>query len=386
MDLISLGVGLVVGVAAGWFITSLLYRKDLELHRKELESEKAVGEARKGDREDFANLFANLSSEALQKNNEQFLTLAKERLSKQTETGELKLEEKKKLIDANLKKMAAGLENLSKETVALKTGLNLNKDETSKLQKTTEDLRNVLSSSQARGQWGEKMVEDILNLVGLVEHINFVKQKQLESGPGRPDFTFLLPSDKKVNLDAKFPLAHYERFIAADDEEIKKSAKKNFLTDVKNHIKAVAGRNYISPEDNTVDYVLVFIPNESIYAFIHQSDPAILDFALEKRIILCSPITLYAVVSLIHQAVSDFVMEERAEEIMKLLGEFQNQWDKFKGVLKKMGNRIADTQREFADLTSTRTNMLEKSLDKIESIRSQQESEPEALTEDSTET
>ena len=96
MDLILLGIGLVVGVAAGWFITSLLFRKDLELHRKELESEKAVGEARKGDREDFANLFANLSSEALQKNNEQFLALAKERLSKQTEAGELKLEEKKK--------------------------------------------------------------------------------------------------------------------------------------------------------------------------------------------------------------------------------------------------------------------------------------------------
>ena len=378
MELNSL-LFLLVGLAGGCIVTALLYRQKLK-------SIETLEEARKGDQAGMEKAFESLSYAALKESTSEFLKLAKQTLSNQTEAGEAKLDEKKKLIDARLETMGKNLDDLLKETVKLKTGLTSSQTETNRLRETTEDLRNVLSSSQARGQWGEKMVEDILNLVGLVEHINFVKQKQLESGPGRPDFTFLLPSDKKVNLDAKFPLAHYERFIAADDEEIKKSAKKNFLTDVKNHIKAVAGRNYISPEDNTVDYVLVFIPNESIYAFIHQSDPAILDFALEKRIILCSPITLYAVVSLIHQAVSDFVMEERAEEIMKLLGEFQNQWDKFKGVLKKMGNRIADTQREFADLTSTRTNMLEKSLDKIESIRSQQESEPEALTEDSTET
>ncbi|MEE3297656.1 MAG: DNA recombination protein RmuC [Planctomycetota bacterium] len=385
MDLISLGIGLGiglgVGVAAGWFITSLLHRKDLELHRKELESEKAVGEARKGDREDFANLFANLSSEALQKNNEQFLALAKERLSKQTEAGELKLEEKKKLIDANLKKMANSLDNLGKETLELKTGLTLSKDETLKLQKTTEDLRNVLSSSQARGQWGEKMVEDILDLVGLVEHINFVKQKQVESGE-KPDFTFLLPNQKKVNLDAKFPLAHYERFVAADDKVVKEAEKKQFLVDVKGHIKAVANRNYINPAENTVDYVLVFIPNESIYAFIHQSDPAILDFALEKRIILCSPITLYAVVSLIHQAVSNFAMEERAGEIMNHLANFQKQWELYKSVLENMGKRIESAQKEYEKLTTTRTRQLEKPLNKIGELRSQQEDELELLSED----
>ena len=384
MDLISLGIGLGVGIAAGWFITSLLYRKDLELHRKELESEKAVGEARKGDREDFANLFANLSSEALQKNNEQFLTLAKERLSKQTESGELKLEEKKKLIDANLKKMADSLDNLGKETLELKTGLTLSKDETLKLQKTTEDLRNVLSSSQARGQWGEKMVEDILNLVGLVEHINFVKQKQVESGE-KPDFTFLLPNQKKVNLDAKFPLAHYERFVAADNEVVKEAEKKQFLADVKGHIKAVADRNYINPAENTVDYVLVFIPNESIYAFIHQSDPAILDFALEKRIILCSPITLYAVVSLIHQAVSNFAMEERAGEIMNHLANFQKQWELYKSVLENMGKRIESAQKEYEKLTTTRTRQLEKPLNKIGELRSRQEDELDLLSEDSLE-
>ena len=376
MDLISL-LYLLLGFAGGCIVTALLYRQKMK-------SIEALEEARKEDQEGMEKTFESLSYAALKESTSEFLKLAKETLSTQTEAGEAKLDEKKKLIDARLETMGKNLDNLLKETVKLKTGLTSSQAETNRLRETTEDLRNVLSSSQARGQWGEKMVEDILNLVGLVEHINFVKQKQVESGE-KPDFTFLLPNKKKVNLDAKFPLAHYERFVAADDEAIKETEKKQFLADVKGHIKAVADRDYINPAENTVDYVLVFIPNESIYAFIHQSDPAILDFALEKRIILCSPITLYAVVSLIHQAVSNFAMEERAGEIMKLLADFQKQWDLFKGVLETMGKRIESAQMEYEKLTTTRTRQLEKPLNKIEEIRSRQESGPEFITEDSTE-
>ncbi|HBO51455.1 MAG: DNA recombination protein RmuC [Planctomycetota bacterium] len=376
MDLISL-LYLLLGFAGGCIVTALLYRQKMK-------SIEALEEARKGDQEGMEKTFESLSYAALKESTSEFLKLAKETLSNQTEAGEAKLDEKKKLIDARLETMGKNLDNLLKETVKLKTGLTSSQAETNRLRETTEDLRNVLSSSQARGQWGEKMVEDILNLVGLVEHINFVKQKQVESGE-KPDFTFLLPNKKKVNLDAKFPLAHYERFVAADDEAVQETEKKQFLADVKGHIKTVADRDYINPAENTVDYVLVFIPNESIYAFIHQSDPAILDFALEKRIILCSPITLYAVVSLIHQAVSNFAMEERAGEIMKLLADFQKQWDLFKGVLETMGKRIESAQMEYEKLTTTRTRQLEKPLNKIEEIRSRQESGPEFITEDSTE-
>ena len=159
---------LLVGVAIGSVLTALVYRQKQK-------SLAALEDARRGDRRDIENAFASLSLNALTKNSEQFLVLAQQKLSEETATGEAKLEEKKKLIDVNLENIAKKLANLNQGTIELKTGLSLNKDETSKLRKTTEDLRNVLSSSQARGQWGEKMVEDILNLVGLVEHINFVK-------------------------------------------------------------------------------------------------------------------------------------------------------------------------------------------------------------------
>ena len=119
--------------------------------------------------------------------------------------------------------------------------------------------------------------------------------------------------------------------------------------------------------------MLVFIPNESIYAFIHQSDAGILEYALRNRIILCSPITLYAVLSLIHQAVSNFAMEQQAGEIMEILVEVQKQFDKYTEQMGKMGDRIADAQKQFDTLTTTRTNMLDRPLRKINDIRSSQE-------------
>ena len=349
------------GLLVGIFVATLF-------HRQKQRSLEKLDELRRQDRTEAENTFATLSLDALTKNTEAFLNLAKERLSAQTAVGEEKLTQKKQLIDASLHTMAESLKTLNAETIKLTTGLKSSHAETTKLRETTEDLRNVLSSSQARGQWGERMVEDILNLVGLEEHLNFNKQKQVASGE-RPDFTFLLPKKKTVNLDAKFPLTHYQRYIEADLKAVQETEKKQFLDDAKGHIKEVAARDYVNPADNTVDYVLVFIPNESIYAFIHQSDPKILDLALENHIVLCSPITLYAVVSLIHHAVSNFAMEERAGEIVRLLMDFRGQWELFTGVMDRMGARIYAAQKEYENLTTTRTRMLEKSLRKIDEIQ-----------------
>ncbi|MFQ6674264.1 MAG: DNA recombination protein RmuC, partial [Fidelibacterota bacterium] len=304
-------------------------------------------------RREMKNAFTSLSVETLEKATDQFLKLANETLKGQVEKGEATLEEKKKLIDSSIRNMVQVLEDLKKRSTVLSTQLEESHKETDKLRTTTENLRNVLSSSQARGQWGERMVEDILNVIGLVEDVNYVRQKQTDSGE-IPDYTFFLPKEKKVNMDVKFPLANYERFVAADSDARRERDRKKFLNDVKRHLKDVAARGYVDPAAGTVDYVLVFIPNESIYAFLHQSDRDLLDLALKNRIILCSPITLYAVLSLIRQAVSSFAMEQKAGQIITLLRDFEGQWEMFVASMEKMGRRIEDAKKEFDHLTSTR--------------------------------
>ena len=207
-----------VGLLVGGVVVAFFYRQQQQ-------SQEELQETREKTREEMKHTFASLSFEALQKSTEEFIKLADKTLSTQTKSGEAKLDEKKKLIDANLKTMTETLANLHKETIALKTGLSTNQQETAKLRDTTQNLRNVLSSSQARGQWGERMVVDILNLVGLVEDVNFIQQTRVESGE-TPDFTFFLPKKKKVNLDAKFPLTHYEKYIIAENEAEQETEKK----------------------------------------------------------------------------------------------------------------------------------------------------------------
>ena len=312
--------------------------------------------------------FENLSNKVLLDNQEKFLELASSKFSDLIQNSDKQLENKKELIDSTLKEMKANLDNLSKNTAALEGQMKESKESVGKLTDTTSQLRQILSSSQARGQWGERMVKDILDFIGLVEGINYTQQSQIAEGRDRPDFTFFLPDEKAINMDVKFPLAHYEKFIAAESDSEKESEKKAFLTDVRNRINEVSKRGYIDPKGSTVDYVLLFIPNESIYAFLNQEDHDLIDFSLKKKILLCSPVTLYAILSLIRQAVSNFSMEQKAGEMQELVGVFRKQWERFIDKVDAMGKTLNSLGNHYEELKGTRIRALEKPMEKIESL------------------
>ncbi|RMF07537.1 MAG: DNA recombination protein RmuC [Candidatus Neomarinimicrobiota bacterium] len=256
------------------------------------------------------------------------------------------------------------IDALKEKAAELKGQMEESRSGIEQLETTTSQLRHILSSSQARGRWGERAVEDILQFIGLTEGIHYRKQSTQESG-NRPDYTFFLPRKKLINMDVKFPFTHYERYLQEENEELKEKEKKQFLADVKRHIKTVAGRDYVNPEAGSVDYVLMFIPFESMYAFLNQEDHELIDYALSHKILLCSPITLYAILSLIRQAVSSFAMEQRAGEIQNLVHLFKSQWDRFVDKMDKLGHSLGTAQRHYDELRSTRTRQLEKPVEKI---------------------
>ncbi len=149
--------------------------------------------------------------------------------------------------------------------------------------------------------------------------------------------------------------------------------RKNFLRDVRSRIKEVTTRDYINPEQNTVDYVLLFIPNEQIYSFIHEQDSDIMDEGLKKRVIICSPLTLFAVLAVIRAAVDNVALEKTSNRILSLLGSFKAQWVKFTVSLEKVGKHIDAVHKEYDGLITTRRRALEKPLDEIDEIRIQRE-------------
>lgn len=326
--------------------------------------------------------FGSLSLDSLSKSTEEFLKLAKTHLQSEREVGVKELDAKKGLIDQQLQRMSGELENVSKLMKELEKDrvekfgelagqLKTASEQTSALMQTTTTLREALASTKARGQWGERMAEDVLKIAGFIENINYLKQKSIEGVGLRPDFTFLLPRNLKLNMDVKFPLDNYIRFLEAHSEQDKVRFRNDFLKDVRARLKEVTSREYIDPAQNTVDYVLLFIPNEQIYAFIHEQDSSLLDDGIKNRVIFCSPVTLFAVLSVIRQAVENFALERTSNEILILLGTFKKQWDEFLKRLELLGKRIGDAQKEYETLTTARKRQLERPLLKIEHLRTQ---------------
>ena len=244
-------------------------------------------------------------------------------------------------------------------------------EQTTALATTTGQLKEALANTRIRGQWGERMAEDVLRLVGFVQGINYVKQATLEGSGSRPDFTFLLPQGLTLNMDVKFPLDNYLKCMEAKNAEEEARYRQQFVRDVRARLKEVVTRDYIDPAHKTLDYVLVFIPNEQIYQYIHEHDSALIDDALSSKVVLCSPVSLFAILVVIRQAVDNFSVEQSSNEIISELGKFENQWDRFIKQMDTLGKRIDDAQKDFETLIGTRRRALERPLDRINAIREQ---------------
>ncbi len=337
------------------------FRTRLEESKLRLEEEKKRLLEMKDQLQDS---FKSLSQDVLRESQKEFLELAENKFKDQSKQNQDQLGEKEQLIQKSLENMDGRLKDIVQKSTELKTELQTSKDETQRLRTTTETLQTLLASSQKRGQWGERLVEDILQYIGLQENINYTKQTTMDDGQ-RPDYTFKLPKEREINMDVKFPLTHYENYLQSNDEQIQEIEKKAFLQDVRKHLNEISKRGYIDTARGTVDYAMMFIPNESIYGFINQEDPDFIGEALSKKIMLCSPITLYAVLSLLNQATANFIVEQRASEIMNEVVKFQQQWDKFSEVMKKTEKNLDVAVRQFQDLISTRSRALERPVNKI---------------------
>lgn len=238
------------------------------------------------------------------------------------------------------------------------------------LSESTQALRSALANPQARGQWGERMAEDVLRMCGFVEHINYSKQAQIEGGSGRPDYTFHMPKGQTLFMDVKFPMAAYLRYLEAGTDAERETHLKRFLLDVRARVKELAKREYaIEGGGSALDNVLLFIPNEQLTGFIHEHDPSLIEDAMGQQIVMCSPMTLFAFLGVIRQAHDNFTIERTSDEILSLIGKFGTQWTKYVDQMEKIKRRFEGVEKDFEALTGTRRRALERPLRDLDAIR-----------------
>jgi DNA recombination protein RmuC len=228
----------------------------------------------------------------------------------------------------------------------------------------TAALRDVLVSPSSRGQWGERLADDVLRAAGLVEGVSYVRQRATPHGTV-PDVTFLLPAGRVLHMDVKFPLANVSDPVA-------------FVKDVRARVRELTGRGYVDPANGTLDYVLLFIPNERLYGHIHEHDTQLIDDALRRKVVLCSPLSLFAVLAVVRRAAEVAALERTSGEVLAVLGTFLQEWDRFCESLDKVGRAVDSVERAYGDLAGTRRRALERPLNRIDELR-RTGGEPERL-------
>ncbi|HVN50778.1 MAG TPA: DNA recombination protein RmuC [Acidimicrobiales bacterium] len=377
-------ITLLVGLAGGLVIASIVAAVVVRTVRREAAADRAAS------LETARQAFAAEREASTQQAVDLVIKLAADKLGDQSAAASHELDLRNQLIEERVSTLSAGMAerldrvatlvaDLQKEQAQQRGDLNRKLDEatrqTTDLAVTTQSLRQALASPKARGQWGERMADDVLRMAGLVEGVNYRRQTGVTGG-GIPDVTFLLPQGRVLHMDVKFPIDNYVRALEADTEAESKAATAAFLRDVRQRIKELTTRDYIDPA-STVEYVLAFIPNESVYSYIHEHDPQMVDHALGQRVVLCSPFSLFAVLAVIRQAMDAYRLERTSDEILDCLGAFHKEWGKFSDQLEKLGRQMESSQKAYFELSGTRRRALERKLDRIEDLRTRHADEPD---------
>ena len=327
----------------------------LEQQKKELEEIK----------EKFTKEFELIATQLLKKNTTELSETNQKRL------GEI-LFPFKDQIDKFEKKVHEAFDKEFRDKASLKAEIKNLFDLSQKLSTDAENLTNALKNdSKKQGNWGEIILERVLERSGLIKGQEYDTQYSTENEEGnviRPDVVIQLPDNKHVIVDAKVSLTAYESFINSSDEQQRELALKAHLTSVKNHVKDLSSKNYQTGVGiNAPDFVLLFMPIESAFSLAVQHDNELFSFAWEKRIVIVSPSTLLATLRTIasiwkHERQNQNVMEiarlggdihdklaRTMDELQKIDLDFEKMHGNYKSAFKRLytgkGNVIRTAQK-----------------------------------------
>lgn len=326
--------------------------------------------------------------ELINQSSENLIKMANEKLGAEKKEIRTDMENKRsemtrmmQQIERFLKDNEAKLEASDKERIGtfnvLKEKLEDQHLLTEQLRTSTENLKKLLSNNQLRGQFGEQVAEDLLKMSGFSRGIDYDFNKQQESKETRPDFTVYLPDKTKINVDAKFPYSSLQKMTETDSPEQKAEYQKQFERDVKEKIKQVTSRDYINPEDKTVDFVILFIPNEMIFSFIYDKMNEIWADAMEKKVVFAGPFSFTAILRMVRQAYDNFEIKGNIREIIMHVKAFSSEFQKFDSEFSKVGERIQALDKQFNNVNSTRMNQLRRKMDKVQMLEEPVENEIE---------
>lgn len=374
MEILYIFIGLIIGFAAAWVLKSLLLSSqkkleiqkmvsDFEMDKEKLKSEFAIEkskwEALIAGEQDKLNLQKQEVEEIRKKFTVEFENIANrifdEKSSKFTRLNHDNLSSLLKPLGDNIesfkKKVEETYDKESKQRFSLEEKI---KDLVLQTDKVSQEANNLASAlkgdSKKQGDWGEVVLENILQASGLRKNYEFFMQENIKDDEGnnlRPDVLVKLPDERVIIVDSKVSLRSYERFYNADNEEEQKRNLKDHLNAIYAHINLLQSKKY----DNlstSLDFVMMFIPIEPAYLLAVQHDPDLWSYAYSKRILLISPTNLIACLKLIEDL---WKRDMQTKQIKDIVDRGEKMYEKFVGfveTLDKLGKQLNDVQKTYA--------------------------------------
>jgi len=329
----------------------VIARTELENDRKNFEEKKQFLNNAETSLKDA---FKALSSDALQNNNERFVTLAKGNLNHLLTETKSEISDKQKdlknlvkPLEESLKKFEQKISNLENKREKaygsiekLMTSVKLSQNE---LQKETGNLSSALRAPQVRGRWGELTLKRVVELAGMSDHCDYNEQPSVSNDDKRyqPDMVINLPAGRKVIIDSKVPLDAYLDYIEASTEKERKELLIKHAGQVRSRMRELASKEYWNCFKNTIEFVVMFIPGESFVSAALEHDKSLIEDGIENRVIIATPTTLVALLRAIAHGWRQEQMTKHVREVADLAKELYKRFEPFIGHVNTTGNHLS---------------------------------------------
>ncbi len=236
------------------------------------------------------------------------------------------------------------LENQRKDAFGQLTGLIQSMREgQEEVRREAQRLGNSLTNApKARGRWGERALQNLLEQCGLAQHTDFLMEHSVETEEGRlrPDAIINVPGQKKLVIDSKVSLNSYQAAFEADDEDTRKRELEMHAKSMRNHVQTLSAKSYQSQFEEAPDYVIMFIPGEHFVTAALDADPTLWDFAFERRVLLATPTNLVAIARTVAQVWRQDGLAKEAQEIGRLGAELYDRLRVAADHLKRVGGGL----------------------------------------------
>ena len=347
--LLGLGIGAMLGIAIGYFVA-----KSKKQLAPDMSAQLAAALATETElRVQLTNLQAQIEQEKLKAQEENKILVQLAPVKQQLEQMQTVVAQLEKERSTQFASISEQLRN------AVETDENLRKQ--------TQTLAQALSSNSLRGVWGEAQLRKLVELAGLIKHADFSEQATIstEGGSGRADMVINLPGGKSLAIDSKVPFNSYQEASAiselATGEELDRRRRllEEHVKAMRKHIDDLGSKAYWTGLEASPDFVVCFVPSESLLSAALEQDPAILEYAFKKNVALASPVSLFSVLKTINYIWRQNADESQIRSMIKLGKELYDRVGKVAQVADKLGRSINTTVKDYNSFVSSlETRML----------------------------